>query len=65
MSTNKLIIIGILGVALSIVVMFSFAIFVAPTLHQQNLTEYKSTDLAKQFQLTYPESGMVAISGTL
>jgi hypothetical protein len=65
MNTNKLIITGILGVVLSIVVMFSFAVFVAPTLHEQNLREYKSTDLAKQFQLTYPESGMVATTGTL
>ncbi len=63
MKTSKLIMTGILGVILYVVVMFSFLIFVASPLQQQAMMKYESTDLAKQFLETYPESGIVATSG--
>ena len=63
MKTSKLIVTGVLGVLLSVVVMFSFLIFVASPLQQQAMMKYESTDLAKQFLLIYPESGMVTTSG--
>lgn len=52
-----------MGVVLSIVVVFSFFIFIASPLQQQSMMKYESTDLVKQFLLTYPESGIVATSG--
>ena len=63
MKTGKLILTGILGVVLSVVVMFSFLVFVASPLQQQEVMKYESTDLAKQFLATYPESGIVTTSG--
>ena len=63
MKTSKLIITGVSGVVLSVVVIFSFLMFVASPLQQQSMMKYQSTDLAKQFLLTYPESGRVTTSG--
>lgn len=63
MKTSKLIMTGISGVVLSVVVMFSFLVFVASPLQQQAMMKYESTDLAKQFLATYPESGIVTTSG--
>ena len=63
MNTHKLILTGVFGVILSVVVMFSFLLFVASPLQQQAIMTYESTDLAKQFLATYPESGIVTASG--
>lgn len=65
MKTNKLIITGILGVILSIVVMVSFAIFLAPSLLHDKVLKYKSEELAKQFELTYPDSGVMTNTGNM
>lgn len=65
MDTRKLILTGVLGVALSVVLMFSIAVFIVPTLHVEKTMAYKSTDLAKQFELAYPEYTMITNSGNL
>ena len=62
MKTKKLIITGVLGIFLSIVVIFAVGIFVIPMLHHEQILEYRAMDVVKQFELTYPDSGMVATS---
>lgn len=63
MRTRKLILVGILGVVLSVAVIFSFLMFVVSPLQQQSISKYQSTELARQFLLTYPDSGIVTTSG--
>ena len=63
MKTSELVLTGILGVILSLIVLFSFFMFVVSPLQQQSIQEYQSTELVKEFRLVYPESGMVAMSG--
>ena len=63
MKTSKLVLVGILGVILSAIVLFSFFLFVVSPLQQQSIQKYQSTELVKEFHLVYPESGMVAMSG--
>lgn len=65
MMKTKLVITGILGVVLSIALLFSIAILVVPTYHTEKIMKYKSNELVKQFKSTYPDSGMVVNSGDL
>ena len=64
MKTKNLIITGVLGAFLSLVVLFAIGIFLIPTLHHEKMTEYRGTDVVQQFEITYPNAGMVATSGT-
>ena len=64
MKTRNLIITGIIGVVLSFFVLIGFLVFVVAPLNNQQITEYQSHELVRQFHETYPQSGM-AMSGTL
>ncbi len=63
--TTRLIITGVLGVVLSVAVLLLVALFVAPSYHTEKVMKYKSNELAKQFESTYPDSGLVVNSGDL
>lgn len=65
MKTKKLILIGVLGVILSVVFLMFLAVFVVPAMHAEKTMEYQLNDLVIQFELTYPKQGMVTNSGTL
>ncbi len=65
MKTKNLIIIGITGVVLSFFVMTGFLMFVVAPLNNQQITDYQSNELVKQFHENYPQNGMTTMSGTL
>ena len=65
MKTRNLVITGIIGVVLSFFVMIGFLVFVVAPLQNQQITDYQSHKLVQQVHDTYPQSGMVAMSGTL
>ena len=65
MKTKKLILTGILGVALAFVVIIAVGIVVMPSLYHQKVQDYRENDLVKQFELSYPDSGIILNSGNL
>ena len=65
MKTRKLIIVGITGVVLSFFVITGFLLFVMAPLNNQQIVDYQSNELVKQFNEIYGQNGMTAMSGTL
>ncbi|MCV0371933.1 MAG: hypothetical protein K5793_00030 [Nitrosarchaeum sp.] len=65
MKIKSLIITGIVGVVLSFFVITGFLMFVMAPLNHQQITDYQSNELVKQFHESYPQSGMTTMSGTL
>ncbi len=65
MKTRNLIITGVVGVVLSFFVITGFLVFVMGPLNNQQIADYQSNELVKQFHETYPQSGMTTMSGTL
>ena len=65
MKTKLLIITGIIGVALSFFVLTGFLMFVVAPLNNQQISDYQSNDLVKQFHKSYPQNEMTTMSGTL
>ena len=65
MKTRFLIIIGVIGVVLSFFVITGFLVFVMGPLNHQQIDEYQSNELVRQFLETYPQSGITSMSGTL
>ena len=64
MKTRNLIVTGIISVVLSFFVITGFLVFVIAPLNHQQITDYQSHELVKQFHEIYPQSG-IAMSGTL
>lgn len=65
MKTKNLIIVGIIGVVLSFFVMTGFLMLVVAPLNNQQIADYQSNELVKQFHKNYPQNGMTTMSGTL
>jgi len=65
MKTKNLIIVGIIGVVLSFFVMTGFLMLVVAPLNNQQIADYQSNGLVKQFHENYPQNGMTTMSGTL
>ncbi|MGD8707147.1 MAG: hypothetical protein PVI88_00510 [Nitrosopumilaceae archaeon] len=65
MKTKKLILTGILGVVLAFVVIIAIGIVVMPSLYHQKVQDYRENELVRQFEITYPDSGIILSSGNL
>ena len=65
MKTKKLILTGILGVVLAFAVIIAVGIVVMPSLYHQKVQDYRENELVRQFEITYPDSGIILNSGNL
>ena len=65
MKTRSRIIVGTIGVVLSFFVITGFLLFVMAPLNNQQIADYQSDELVKQFNEIYGQNGMTAMSGTL
>ena len=64
MKTRNLIIVGTIGAVLSFFVITGFLLFVMAPLNNQQIADYQSDELVKQFNEIYGQNGMTAMSGT-